>query len=96
MTIGLIAKLQILPGKNKAFESTFEELAKIVNKTEDGCLLYVLHKSRDNAQSYVVLEQYNDENALKAHSKTDHYREFTGKASAFLAGAPHIELMDSV
>jgi quinol monooxygenase YgiN len=43
-----------------------------------------------------VLEQYTDEQALKAHSKTAHYQEFGKNASAFLAAAPHIELMDSV
>lgn len=96
MTIGLIAKLQIVPNKNQDFETAFKQLAEIVNTTEEGCLLYVLHKSRDDAQTYVVLEQYADENALKAHSKTDHYQAFGKKASAFLAAAPHIELLDSV
>jgi quinol monooxygenase YgiN len=96
MTIGLIVKLKIVPNKNQEFETAFKQLAEIVNTTEDGCLLYVLHQSRDDAQTYVVLEQYTDEQALKAHSKTAHYQEFGKNASAFLAAAPHIELMDSV
>lgn len=96
MAIGVIAKLTIQPGKNDAFETEFKQLAEIVNSTEDGCLLYVLHQSRIDAQTYVVLEQYADEAALKAHSQTSHYKHFGKQASEFLAAAPHIELLDTV
>lgn len=96
MAIGLIAKLQVAAGKNAEFEAAFKQLAQTVNATEDGCLLYVLHQSREDAQTYIVLEQYTDEAALKAHDQTAHYKAFGQQAGAFLAAPPHIELMDSV
>lgn len=96
MAIGLIAKLQVVAGKNTEFEAAFKQLAQTVNATEEGCLLYVLHRSREDAQTYIALEQYADEVALKLHSKTAHYQAFGQQAGAFLAAPPHIELMDSV
>jgi quinol monooxygenase YgiN len=96
MAIGLIARLQVVSGKNQEFETAFKQLAETVKASEDGCLLYALHQSREDKQTYIVLEQYADEQALKAHSKTEHYQNFGRQASAFMAAAPHIELMDSI
>ena len=96
MTIGVTAKIQVLAGKNKEFEATFKELVTAVLSNEEGCLLYAIHQSREDAQTYIVLEQYVDDAAIKAHGKTDHYREFGQKMAGYLAAAPQIELMDSI
>lgn len=96
MTIGVTAKIQVLAGKNKAFETVFKQLVTEVLNNEKGCLLYVLHQSREDTQTYIVLEQYADEAALKAHAKTDHYRELGQKMAGYVAAAPQIELMDSI
>lgn len=96
MAIGVTAILQVLPGKNQEFEAVFKELSISVNTNEDGCLFYALHQSREDAQTYIVLEQYTDEAALQAHGKTDYFRA-AGKAMAsVMAAAPKIELMDSI
>jgi quinol monooxygenase YgiN len=96
MTIGVTAKLQILTGENKAFEALFKQLVAAVLTNETGCLLYALHQSRDDAQTYIVLEQYADEDALNAHGKTAHYQSFGKAMAVHLAAAPQIELMDSI
>jgi len=79
MAIGVTAKLQILLGKNKEFEIIFKQLVSSVLANEKGCLLYALHQYREDAQTYIVLEQYVDEAALQSHSKTDHYQNFLNK-----------------
>ena len=96
MAIGVIAKLQVIEGKNQEFETAFKQLAETVNASEDGCLFYAFHQSRDDAQTYIVLEQYADEQALKDHGKTEHYKNFGRQASSFIAAPPQIELMDSI
>ena len=96
MAIGVTAKLKVQPGKNQEFEAIFKQLAAAVNASEDGCLLYALHQSREDKQTYIVLEQYADEAALQAHGKTDHYRNFGKEMAPFMAAAPLIELMDSI
>jgi len=96
MIIGVTAKLQVLVGKNKEFEAIFKQLVAAVLTNEKGCLLYAFHQSRDDAQTYIVLEQYADESALKAHGKTEHYQHFGKKMTGYLAAEPQIELMDSI
>lgn len=96
MAIGVTAKLQVLTGKNQEFEAIFKQLVTAVLANEKGCLLYALHKSREDAQTYMVLEQYVDEIALQSHSKTDHYRIFGRQMSVYLATPPEIKLMDSI
>ncbi|NQZ87962.1 MAG: antibiotic biosynthesis monooxygenase [Saccharospirillaceae bacterium] len=51
-------------------------------------MLYALRRSREDAQTYIVLEQYVDEIALQSHAKTDHYRNFGQQMSLYLATAP--------
>ena len=96
MAIGVTAKLQVLTGKNQEFEAVFKQLVAAVHAKEEGCLLYALHQSREDAQTYIVLEQYADEAALQAHSKTDHYRNLGKEMAVYMAAAPKIELMDSI
>jgi len=96
MAIGVTAKLQVQAGKNQEFEAIFKQLTAAVNANEAGCLLYALHQSREDKQTYIVLEQYADDAALQAHGKTDHYRNFGKELAGCMAGAPQIELMDSV
>jgi quinol monooxygenase YgiN len=96
MAIGVTAKLTIQEGKNEEFEGIFAELMAAVNANESGCNFYALHKSRADGQSYIVLEQYADEESLAAHSKTDHFRRLGAKMGGCLAGAPEVEIMDAV
>ncbi|MEE4146208.1 MAG: putative quinol monooxygenase [Halieaceae bacterium] len=96
MPIGVIAKLSIQPGKNAEFESVFGKLAAEVNSRESGCHFYALHQSRIDPQSYVVLEQYSDEEALALHGKTDYFRSAGAELAPCMAAAPEIEYFDAV
>ena len=96
MPIGLTAKLNVKEGKNEEFEALFKELQEAVNNNEDGCNFYAIHRSRTDSQLYIVLEQYEDEAALSAHGKTEHYVRLGGEMAGCLAGAPEVELLDAL
>ena len=96
MTIGVIADLTGSPGKNADFEAIFKRLADVVNSQEPGCRLYALHRSRGDAQHYVVLEQYVDQAALEAHAKTEYFRSIGAELADCLAAPPKIEYLDAV
>lgn len=96
MPIGLTAKLNVKEGQNEEFEALFNELQKAVNSNEDGCNFYAIHRSRTDSQLYIVLEQYEDEAALSAHGKTEHYVRLGGKMAGCLAAAPEVELFDAL
>ena len=72
MAIGLIATIKVQEGKNEAFETVFLELAQRVREDEPGNMLYALHRSTTDAQTYKVMEQYVDAGALHASCQHGH------------------------
>ena len=94
MAIGLIATIKVQEGKNEAFETAFLELAQRVREDEPGNMLYALHRSTTDAQTYKVMEQYVDAAALKAHGETPHFAAAFQQVGALLAGAPEVEQLD--
>jgi quinol monooxygenase YgiN len=96
MAIGVIATLKIQDGKNAEAEAAFTALAEQVRANEPGNRLYQLVKSRTDASTYVVMEIYDDQAAVEAHRKSDHFRAAGPKLGAVLAGAPDVQLYDAV
>lgn len=92
--IGLIATLQIQSDKTAEFEKAFARLASEVKANEPGNHLYRLCKSRTEADTYKVMEIYADDEALKAHGSSAHFR--SAGLAGFLAGAPTLEYLDTV
>ncbi|WP_439817412.1 putative quinol monooxygenase [Zavarzinia sp. CC-PAN008] len=90
MTIGVIATLKIKPGTNAEFEAVAKALIAKVTADEPGNLLYALHKG-DDAETYVFIERYKDDDAIKAHRAAPHFKELGAKMGAFLAGAPDVK-----
>lgn len=96
MTIGIIATIRIQEGKAEEFESFFTELARQVRANEPGNVAYQLTKSRNEPNTYKVLEIYKDQEALSAHGQTEHFKAAGPKFGAVLAGRPEIETLDGV
>ena len=96
MTIGIIATLKIQPGKNEEFENAFKGLMDAVKANEPGNNFYVLHRSRDNDTTYVVMEQYEDQAAVDAHSKSDTFKAASSKLGGCMAGPPEVKMFDGV
>ena len=66
MVLSVVAKIKVKDGQQAAFEAVASKLAAAVNANEPGCLLYTLNKG-DDPLTYVFLERYADEDAVKAH-----------------------------
>lgn len=96
MAIGIIARLTVQQGKNAEFETVFGELAAAVRANETGNNFYALHQSREDANLYVVMEQYRDEDAVAAHRASDHFRTIGAKLGPLLAAPPDIQTFDSI
>ena len=96
MAIGVIAKLTVQEGKNKEFEGIFTRLMAAVKENESDCNFYDLHQSRTDPQTYLVLEQYSNQEALTAHGKTDYFRSLGAELAPCMAKAPEIEYMDAI
>lgn len=96
MAIGVVATLVVQAGKEKEFEDVFGALREQVLANEDGCEMYDLYKSKADASTYVVMERYKDEAALKAHGQSAHFKAAGPKLGGVLGGAPVIDYLDPV
>jgi quinol monooxygenase YgiN len=96
MAVGVIATLKVQPGKEKEFEAIFHDLAKAVRANEPGNKLYQVCKSRKDAGTYVVMEIYDNEDALKAHGASDHFKTIGAGLGPTLAGRPDIHYLDTI
>lgn len=94
--IGVVAKLTIAEGKNAEFEEIGKDLMAKVKANESGTLTYQLYKSKSDPQTYIFMEEYASEDALKAHGQTDYFKAAGAKMGACLAGRPEIEYFDIV
>lgn len=94
--IGIVATLKIQDGKGDEFEKVFMDLRSKVKANEKGCLLYDLHKSKADANTYVVMEQYASQADAEAHGQTDYFKAAGPALGATLAGAPSVEYFDKV
>ena len=73
--IVLVVKYYAKPGQGNAVQAALERMAPLVKEHEPGCVLYQASRSRDDADLFLLYEQYADEAALQAHRETPHFRE---------------------
>ena len=94
MAIGIVAKLNVAPGKEAAFEEVMLDLIAQVRANEPDNQLYKLCK--DATGRYVVMELYTDAAAIEAHGSSDHFRAAGKRFAGLMAGAPEIERMEVI
>ncbi|MEM7494045.1 MAG: putative quinol monooxygenase [Pseudomonadota bacterium] len=94
--IGVVAKLKIAAGKEAEFEDVAKDLMAKVKANEPGTTTYQLYKSKTDADTYIFMEEYASDDALKAHGKTDYFAAAGAKLGPLLAGAPDIQYFDIV
>lgn len=94
--IGVVATLRVKDGEGAKLEAAFAELAAKVRANEPGNHAYQLCKSRTEPNTYKVLELYADEDALKAHGASEHFKASGPALGAVLAGRPDVEYLDGV
>jgi quinol monooxygenase YgiN len=75
--------------------ANFNAIVAAVNANEPGCLLYTLNRG-DDPQTYVFMERYRDEDAVKAHRATEHFRTFGKAMGAHMDGAPVVLRMQEL
>jgi len=92
--IGVIAKLNVKEGKEADFETAMLNLAEQVNANEAGCLMYQLCK--DDEGNYVVMEMYQDADALAAHGQSEHFKASGAAFKGLMSGPPEISRMQAV
>lgn len=66
------------PGYEEAVADVFRKL-EAESRQEPGCLMYVVHRHKDNPAHFFIYEQYRDDDALQAHRDSRHFQEYAVK-----------------
>jgi quinol monooxygenase YgiN len=92
MPVVVVATLTVKPESVDAVRDILTTAVEEVH-TEPGCQLYSLHQS---GETFVFVEQWADDEALKAHSTAPAVAKMFTAAGEHLAGAPDIKMLQPV
>ncbi|MCV7078822.1 putative quinol monooxygenase [Mycobacterium szulgai] len=92
MPVVVVATLTVKP---QSVETVRDILTTAVEEVhgEPGCQLYSLHQS---GETFVFVEQWADEEALKAHSTAPAVAKMFTAAGEHLAGQPDIKMLQPI
>ena len=92
MPVVVVATMTVKP---ESVDTVREILTTAVQEVHDepGCQLYSLHQS---GETFVFVEQWADDDALKTHSTARAIGKMFSAAGEHLAGAPDIKMLQPV
>jgi len=77
------AEMKINPNVEAEFLKTVQELIKS-SRAEAGNVSYKLMKDMDQDNTYLMVEQWKDQEAVAAHNASGHFQAFVAKAPKYL------------
>jgi quinol monooxygenase YgiN len=94
--IALTATMKAKEGRETEFERVMQGRAEKVLANETGCKLYQLSRSKTDPRTYLLMERYTDEDALRVHSNTGYFKAAVPEMMGCCEGPPAISLYDEV
>jgi quinol monooxygenase YgiN len=85
----ITAMLKAAEGKGDELEQEFRKLVPKVLQ-DPGTVSYAVHRGTDDPSKFFVYEKYENVEALRAHSSTPHFREFSRATASMLDGRPEV------
>ena len=92
MPVVVVATLTVKPESVDTVREILTRAAEEVHE-EPGCQLYAVHQS---GETFVFVEQWADDEALKTHSSAPAVGKMFSAAGEHLAGAPDIKMLQPV
>lgn len=72
MSYAVFATYTVRAGEEEAVIEALEAMTPLT-RGEQGCLVYVAHRSAEDPTVFFLYEQYVDEDAFKAHVASEHF-----------------------
>jgi (4S)-4-hydroxy-5-phosphonooxypentane-2,3-dione isomerase len=69
----LIVHYQTQPGKGDVVAAALARHT-LATRQEPGCLQFITYRSREDPDSFILYEQFVDEDSLEAHRQTSHFQ----------------------
>ena len=80
-------KFAIEPSEREAFLEFARGMVAIERSTP-GCLSFDIYEDIGAANTFLLVEQWEDEASLEAHTETDEYAEYDDTLNSFVTGEP--------
>ena len=84
--ITFITHIRVSPENAAEFEALITDVCNKVHENEPGVVHYSFARSVDDSNTYVVIEVYRDEAALRTHAETDYVKTSVPKTSLLIEG----------
>jgi len=95
MSIRVVARDHIRPEcKEKAFELLKELIA--ITRTEPGNISYQYFQDCNDPEYYAMIELWENQEALKAHLESDHFKRIIPQLGEMMAGPTRLEVYQEV
>lgn len=87
------ATFQINPAKENLF---LEEIQPLISasREENGNISYRLQKDVENEHVFMMVEVWQDMQAVASHNSSDHFTKFVAKAKDFLAAPLEVKAFE--
>ena len=85
----IAAIIHVVEGKGEEFEKGYKELAPKVLK-DPGAIAYILHRDVSDPCKFFFYEKYQDDEAVKYHTSTPHFKEFFQRMGPIMKGRPEL------
>ena len=83
----VIAKMTTVPGKSKDFISSVAEMAP-KTRAMNGCLAYNLAQSRSDENTFIFVEEWENDEVFKQHFNEEFTKVFESKLDGVIASGP--------
>lgn len=93
--IRILAKFTLKPGSMEEAIETARELIALTRK-ETGCAHYDLARSPKDENLLVILEAWESQSALDAHSASDHFKRLVPQLAALCEGPPSVDALEQI
>jgi quinol monooxygenase YgiN len=92
----VVAKLKVKAGCEAEAEAALRKHIDYVKREEPGTLVYLLHRGRKDAGTFLFYERYADSEAFDRHGKTAAIQRLFRTLQPLFDGAPVIELYEGL
>ena len=81
----IITKKVVFVAKDDCIEEMKKLLKTMVqaSKDEKGCLLYDIFQSKETPAKFVVIESWENDEALEGHKNSEHYKHYKSNFEPF-------------
>ena len=86
----IVARVEVLPGKEQAFLQAADALIK-GTRAEEGNISYNLYQNPSQPVSFIFYEEYKDQHAMDVHAASPHFQTFGEAIKGMLASDLIIE-----